>query len=190
MDLFEAIKERRSCRDFLNEPVDNETLFKILEIATWAPSPLNLQPWEFIIVRDQVTRENIYNEALRCKNWGQEASGWDWLGKYSVEFLKNVPVMIVVVGDPKKTGLDAFLEEGNVGYQYACAAAIQNIHLAAYSFGLGTLWFTLYDKKNIRKILNIPSEKNPLSIICLGKPATEIHTPKRKDIRSKIIEII
>ena len=189
MDLIAAIKGRRSCRDFLQEPVDKETILKLLELATWAPSPLNLQPWKFLIITDKDIKSKIYEEALRCKKWGEEVSGWGWLGKYSVEFLKDVPVMIAVIGEPKKTGLDAFLEEGNVGYQYACAAAIQNIHLAAYSLGLGTLWFTLYNKKNIRKILNIPDDKNPVSIICLGKPATELKAPKRKPIEDKVIWI-
>ncbi len=186
MELFDAIKGRRSCRAFLKEPVDKELIMKILDAAIWAPSPLNLQPWEFKIILNKEIINQIYEEAARCKEWGEKVSGWGWLGKYSVEFLKSVPVMILVLGDYKKTGLDAFLEEGNVGYQYACAAAIQNIHLTAYSLGLATLWFTLYNKKNIRKILNIPDNKNPLSIICLGKPAAEIKPPKRKNLLEKI----
>ena len=189
MELFEAIEGRRSCRDFLQEPVEKEVILKILEMATWAPSPLNLQPWEFLVITDEKRKQAIYEEAVRCKKWGEEVSGWGWLGKYSVDFLKNVPVMIAVVSDVKKTGLDAFLEEGNVGYQYACAAAIQNIHLAAHSFGLGSLWFTLYDKKNLRDILNLPQEKNPLSIVCLGKPATETKAPKRKPVEEKVVWI-
>jgi len=65
-------------------------------------------------------------------------------------------------------------------------AAIQNMHLAAYALGLNTLWFTLYDKKNIRKILNVPDDKNPLSIVCLGKSASETHISKRKDLDDKV----
>jgi nitroreductase len=48
MDLFTAIKERRSCRSFLNEPIEGAILEKIIEAGTWAPSPMNAQPWEFI----------------------------------------------------------------------------------------------------------------------------------------------
>ncbi|RLB44129.1 MAG: nitroreductase [Deltaproteobacteria bacterium] len=186
MDVFEAIKGRRSCRSFLEESIPEETIIKIIEAGTWAPSPLNAQPWEFIVIEDQTTKEKIFEEAERCRNWGLETSGWKWLGKYRVDFLKSAPVLIAVVGDPKKTGLDAFLEEGNVGYQYACAAAIQNMHLAAHALGLGTLWFTLYDKKNMRAILEIPPEKNPVSILCLGKPAGETPASPRKDVSSKV----
>jgi nitroreductase len=186
MELFEAIKGRRSCRAFLPDKIGKDTIEKIIEAAIWAPSPLNLQPWEFHVISNKEIMEQIYYEALRCKKWGEEVSGWTWLGKYSVEFLKSVPLMILVTGNPQKTGLDSFLEEGNVGYQYACAAAIQNMHLAAYALGLKTLWFTLYDKHNIRKILNIPETINPLSIICMGKPAFEHPVPKRKDLDDKV----
>jgi hypothetical protein len=54
-----------------------------------------------------------------------------------------------------------FMEEGTAGYQAACAAAIQNIHLAAHSFGLGSLWFTLFDKKALRDILEVDEAKKP-----------------------------
>ncbi len=186
MDVFEAIKGRRSCRNFLPDPVPEETILKIIEAGTWAPSPLNAQPWEFLVIKEQGTKEKIFEEAERCRNWGLETSGWKWLERYQVDFLKTAPVLIVVIGDPKKTGLDAFFKEGTVGYQYACAAAIQNMHLAAHALGLGTLWFTLYDKKNMREILDIPPEKNPTSIVCLGKPAGETKAPPRKEVAERV----
>jgi len=74
-------------------------------------------------------KEKIFSEAHRCRKWAIEKSGWKWLEKYRLNFLKTAPVIVAVVGDPKKTGLDIFQEEGGVGYQHACAAAIQNMHL-------------------------------------------------------------
>lgn len=186
MELFEAIKGRRSCRNFSSEPITEDIIMEIIEAGTWAPSPLNGQPWEFIVIEDNATKEMIYQEAERCRKWGEEASGWKWLGKYRVDFLKLAPVLIAVVGDPAKTGLDAYLDEGGVGYQYACAAAIQNMHLAAHGLGLSSLWFTLYDKKKMREILDIPPEKNPVSIVCIGKPAGEIPAPPRKEVKEKV----
>lgn len=185
MDLFEAMKGRRSCRAFLPDPVDEDTVLKIVEAGTWAPSPMNAQPWEFVVVTSDVVKEALFNEADERRKWGREASGWKWLGGYRVDFLKSAPVIIAVIGDPKKTGLDSFLEEGGVGYQHACAAAIQNMHLAAHALGLGTLWFTLFDRQVIRKILDIPDEKVPLALICLGKPAKPSPMPPRKDVQEK-----
>jgi len=72
-----------------------------------------------------------------------------------------------------------------VGYQAACAAAIQNIHLAAHSFGLGSLWFTLFDKKALRGILEISDEKTPLALVLLGKPGASPTAMPRKSIKDK-----
>ena len=185
MDIFEAIKERRSCRKFLPESISEEVIEKILEAATWAPSPLNAQPWEFIVVTNKEIKEKIFSEADRCRKWAIEKSGWKWLEKYRLNFLKTAPVIIAVVGDPKKTGMDMFQEEGGVGYQHACAAAIQNMHLAAHALGLGSLWFTLFDKNPMREILGAVPEKAPLGLVCIGKPDGESPQTDRKDVKDK-----
>jgi len=68
MDVFKAIKERRSYRSFLPEPISEEATEKILEAAIWAPSPLNTQPWEFIIITKEEVKGKIFSEAERCIN--------------------------------------------------------------------------------------------------------------------------
>jgi len=186
MDLFAAIKDRRSCRRFLSDPIDEATLEKIIEAGTWAPSPMNAQPWEFIVVTSPKGKEKIYAEGERCRQWALETSGWKWLDKYRVEFLKTAPVLVVVVGDPKKTGVDQFLEDGSAGYQYACAAAAQNMMLAAQALGIGSLWYTLFDKNNLAQILDILPGEKPLSIVCLGNPAGDVPPVGRKPVRDKI----
>jgi len=185
MDLLEAIKGRRSCRNYLPEAIEDNIIESILEAGTWAPSPLNMQPWEFIVITAGKVKEMIFDEAERCRKWSLEKSGWKWLDSYHVEFLKQAPVIIAIVGDPKKTGVDVYMEEGMVGYQAACAAAIQNIHLAAHSCGLGSLWFTLFDKKNLRDILEISSEKTPLALVLLGKPGDTPMAMPRKSVKDK-----
>jgi nitroreductase len=72
-----------------------------------------------------------------------------------------------------------------MGYQAACAAAIQNMHLAAHSLGLGSLWFTLFDKRAIREILGIAPEKTPLALICLGRPGSPLAPVPRKGAKEK-----
>jgi 5,6-dimethylbenzimidazole synthase len=185
MDVFAAMKERRSWRSFSSEPLDEASVEKILEAATWAPSPLNMQPWEFIVVTSGEVKEKLFQEADRCRKWAMEASGWKWLGKYSVGFLKQAPVIIAVVGDPSGTGMDKFQEEGTVGYQHACAAAIQNMHLAAHALGLGTLWFTFFDKRAMREILAIPAGKTPLALVCVGKPDGAAQQMPRKPAKER-----
>jgi 5,6-dimethylbenzimidazole synthase len=185
MNLFEAIRGRRSCRNFLPDPVGEADLEKILESATWAPSPLNGQPWEFMVITGKDLKEKIFSEAERCRQWAVEKTGWKWLGRYDVDFLRGVPAFVGVVGDPEKGGVDRFQEEGGTAYQQACAAAIQNMQLAAHALGYATLWFTLFQRDFMRQILGVPKEKVPLALLCVGKASAEIPQPPRKDFREK-----
>jgi 5,6-dimethylbenzimidazole synthase len=185
MDVFTAIQERRSCRKFLSEPVDDEIVEKILEAAAWAPSPLNLQPWEFIVISTGEVKNKIHAEAIRCKAWALEKSGWQWIGGYKVDFLKSAPVIIAVIGDPKKTGVDMFMEGGSTGYQHACAAAIQNMLLAAHALQLGGVWFTFFEREPMGKILGIDEKKTVIALVCLGRPDGRPTAMPRKDVREK-----
>ncbi len=185
MDLHTAIKERRSCRNYLPDGLGKEIIEQLLEAAIWAPSPANNQPWEFIVITAPELKTKIFAEAETRRQILYEKSGWKWLNRYEVGFLKEVPVILAVIGDPKKSGADMFLKNGGVAYQHACAAAIQNILLTAYSLGLGTLWFTLFEKDALREILNIEPEKDPLALICVGKPAGEPFQTPRKTIQEK-----
>ena len=183
MDIFSAIRERRSCRSFLPDAIGSEILGKILEAGTLAPSAANNQPWEFIVVTNAEIKKEIFAESEKCRRALFEKSGWKWVDRYRIGFINEAPVIIAVVGDPKKTGADMFLEGGGLAYQHGCAAAIQNMLLAAHALGLGTLWFTLFEKDSIRKTLKIDQAKEPLALICLGKPAAAPPQTPRKAVK-------
>ena len=187
MELFDAMNTRQSCRDFLDEDVEKEIIEKIIEAGIMAPSPLNSQPWDFIVVTNNDVKEQLYNGAEKCKTELVEISKWNWLGKYSVQFLKTTPVIIVVTGDKTKSGADTFQEGGPVAYQHACAAAVQNMLLASHALGLGSVWFTLFDKESVKGLLNIDDNKVPLAFVCLGKPAKESVKAPRKPITKKTV---
>jgi len=181
MDVFTAIRQRRSCRSFLSTPITDETLGRILEAAVWAPSPMNAQPWEFIVITNQETKEKIHSEAEERRKFLLEKSGWKWLGRYQVDFILSAPVIIAMVGNPEKTGADRFLEGGGMGYQHACSAAIQNMLLAAHALGLGSLWFTLFDISRMREILDIDPGKVPLALVCIGNAMGQPMQTARND---------
>ena len=189
MELFTAINQRQSCRDFLEKTIEKDDIQKIIEAGIMAPSPLNSQPWDFIVVTNNSVKEQIYNGAEKCKAEAIETSGWKWLEKYSVQFLKTTPVIIVVTGNKTKSGVDIFQEEGPVAYQHACAAAIQNMLLASHALGFGSVWFTLFDKKSVKELLNIDDNKIPLAFVCLGKPAKESAKAPRKPMTKKTVFI-
>jgi len=186
MDVFSAIFGRRSCRSFSNRPVEREKVMKMLEAACFAPSPANKQPWEFIVVSNP-----RYNEQLKAKVDAvlpklAARSGWQWIPNYKADFLLNVPTLIVVVGDPSRNGAEQFLDEPAPGYLEACAAAVQNMMLAAHAQGLGSLWFTLFEKSDVRALFNIAANKDPLGVICVGYPEKIGQPPPRKPLESKV----
>lgn len=186
MDCIEAILGRRSCRAFTNQIVEDEKLQKILTCATYAPSPVNKQPWEFIVVRNRAYNHKLQEEAEKVKSYIAERSKWKWVSKYKVDFISQAPVLIIVVGDPSKNGAEQFLNTPVNGYKQACAAAIENICIAAHCLGLGTLWFSLFEAKSAREIFSIASDKDPVGIICLGYPAKELVAPPRKAVCEKV----
>ena len=189
MDLFAAIHTRTSCRHFLPDALDKPTIEQILAAGVRAPSPLNAQPWQFFVITSDEKKQAISDEAGRCRAWAVEQSGWKWLSTYKMDFLLQAPVLIAVVGDPKKSGMDGFQEDGPVGYQLACAAAVQNMLLAAHALGLGSLFFTLFDKNRLRRILDISEEKTPVALVCIGKPGEPHKAVPRKDVAEKTVYI-
>ncbi len=186
MDVFEAIRGRRSCRKFSPDPIPENDLNLILESATWAPSAANNQPWEFIVVSSADIKQRIFTEARERKQELFNKSGWKWLDRYQVGFLLEVPIILAVVGNPKKAGADLFLEGRGESYAHGCAAAIQNILLSAHALGLGSLWFTLFDKRVLREILEIEAGKDPIALILLGKSAAEPLNTPRVAVKDKV----
>jgi nitroreductase len=78
-----------------------------------------------------------------------------------------------------------FLDEGTGrGYLEGCSAAVQNMMLAAHALGLGSLWFSLYESAAVRQILGLDPDKDPVALLCIGKPASAAAS-KRKDFREK-----
>ena len=94
MEHFSAIETRTSCRAFLGDPIDKATIQKILAAGARAPSPLNTQPWQFIVIADPARKQAVFEEAERCRTWAIEKSGWKWLGAYKTDFLLQAPVLV------------------------------------------------------------------------------------------------
>jgi nitroreductase len=185
MDVFTAIKERRSCRKFQPEPISDADIDKILEAGNWAPSPANQQPWEFVVITNGAVKEKLFSESEVCKKKLFERSGWKWLEKFPIDFVKESPVIIALIGDPKKSGADLFLDEGTGrGYIEGCSAAAQNMMLAAHALGLGSLWFTLFEAQAVRQVLGLDAGKDPIALLCVGKPVPG-GGAKRRDFREK-----
>lgn len=185
MDCLEAIRGRRSCRNFKSTPVERIKVEAVLEAAIYAPSPANKQPWEFIVASNPRFNAALKETSDATKAKLAERSGWGWLPGFSLDFLLQAPTLIVVVGDPSRNGAEQFLDDPSPGYLEACSAAVQNMLLAAHAQGLATLWFSLYEKSDVRKIFGVAADKDPVGIICVGYPERVGAAPPRKSVADK-----
>ena len=168
MDVFEAIKGRRSIRAFEPKPVDEKDLKKILEAGMFAPSAGNCQPWDFVVVKDEKVKEDLVDAA-----WGQS-------------FIAEAPVVIVVCANIPRTAR-RYGKRGEELYSIQdTAAAAQNIHLTAHALGYGTCWVGAFDEREAARAIKAPLGIRPLAIIPVGKPAEKPSPPPRIPL-SKIV---
>ena len=179
MDFKDLVKSRRSCRSFESTAVSEEQLDAILDAGQWAPSPLNLQPWEFIVVAEPEMKKRIRQVGEQARQQVIDGGGPGWAKKYSMEFLEHAPVLIVVVSNPRKGGLGGFFGQ-TLGAMQAACACVQNMMLAAADLGLGSLWFTFFDPEAARAVLGVPVDKEVVAVVPIGQPDQPLEPPPRK----------
>lgn len=161
-NYLEFLRTRRSIRIFKPEPVSDELIMKILDVARFAPSAKNNQPWEFIVVK----RKDILDQLSRIHRWAKP--------------IARAPLAIVVICDKKLSP---------ISYHVDCANAAIYIMLAAHALGLGTVWIqSLRNIEEIQKILSIPSNKVPIAIIPVGWPAEKPEPRPRKPLNKLVHE--
>lgn len=179
MEFKDLVKVRRSCRAFESTIVSDDQVTAILEAGQWAPSPLNLQPWEFIVITDPAVKTKIREAAEDARQQVVDGGGPGWAGKYAMTFIEDAPVLIVVVCNPTKGGLGSFFNQ-NLGAMQAASACVQNMMMAAADMGLGTVWFTFFDPDSLAGVLNIPENLEIAGVIPVGKPSASPDAPPRK----------
>ncbi|MBI2576210.1 nitroreductase family protein [Candidatus Woesearchaeota archaeon] len=166
--FIHLIKNRRSIRKYKGKEIPWGLILQILEAGRYAPSAGNVQNWKFIVVRNPGVRESI---AKCC---------------HSQEWMQDAPVHIVVVGEPKAAGR-FYGERGETLYTaQGCAAAIENMMLAAASLGLGTCWVSAFDDFEISKILDFPEDVVCQGVVTLGYSDEHPLAPARKDLHTVV----
>lgn len=149
---FGNILSRTSVRRYSSQPVDNDIVAALLHAAMSAPSGVNKQPWEFIVVDDP----ELLKALAEALPYAKMAAG--------------APLAIVVCANS-----DRFLDgEDSTLWIQDLAAASENILLAANAFGLGGVWTCLYPHQDridaARRILDIPGNITPFNLIPVGYP--------------------
>jgi nitroreductase len=151
LNVFEAIRTRRSIRSYLNKPVEKEKLLRILEAVRLSPSAVNFQPWSFIVVTNSEAKQKLR-------------------AAYDKEWFISAPVIIVACANPE----DAWRKfDGEEYYKVDIAIAMQNLVLAAWEEGLGTCWVGAFREEEVKKALGIPQNVRVVVMTPLGYPAEE-----------------
>lgn len=165
MDVFEAIKKRRTIRRFNpKREVTDEQVEKLLEAAQWASSAGNLQARFFVVVRDKTAKERLVKAA-----WGQG-------------FIATAPVVIVICADLERSAAK-YGQRGRELYAIQDATlAAQNLWLAATEMGLAAGWVGALDEEEVYRILGLEGSLRPVAIMPLGYPVESPSPPPRRSI--------
>ncbi len=164
MDIYEVLKKRKSVREYDPRPIAEGVLKKIFSAVRYAPSMDNIQPWKFILVRNEDMKISVANQCF-----GQR-------------FIANASVVVVACANIDEA-------EGVVGgymptYPIDVAAAITYFILGAEAEGLGTCWIGNFKEESLADILGVPNSHRIVAVIPLGYPAEETDSEPRKPVES------
>ena len=164
MDIYEAIKKRRSVRAYKDEKIDEAVFNRILEAARLAPSANNSQGYKFIIVKDTEKKKALAKAAL------------------NQTFIARAPVIIVGVA------LNPELDDDSTVPFYAVdlAIAFDHITLAAAAEELGTCWIGAFIQEDVKQILGVPQKHKIVALMPLGIPNDKPVPKTRKNLKELI----
>ena len=171
--VYRVIHERRDVRnDFLADPIPTEMLTRILEAAHTAPSVGFSQPWDFLVIRDRVTRESIHDLAVRQRR-AYAASLPKARAKafaaLKIESILDTPINIVVTCDPTRGGRHTLGRYSQpMMAPFSSCLAVENLWLAARAEGLGVGWVSFFDERELAAVLDLPNHVQIVAYLCVG----------------------
>ena len=186
-EFFSVVLSQRACRRFADRPVGDDLVERCLEAATHAPSAENLQPWEFVVVRDAERRAAIGDLTSRAWQGGGrrhsegrlDPSLLDEVHRGAEGGIAAAPV-IIVVGGNSSVALASTLPS-------SVFPAVQNLLLAATALGLGSAMTTLATlfTDELRELLAMPADVRPMAVVPIGWPARPPGPPRRLPVSER-----
>ena len=183
MGVVDAIKKRRSIRNYKPDEIPEDVLAKLLNAMRLAPSAGNRQPWKFIVVRDKETKKKL---ALACHyatiSGGSRVQRW----------IAEAPVVIVACGSEKEAAVTYYkdgehfiafgwdiaeeMKSGSIKYEswlpWDLAIALDHLTLAAVEEGLGTCWIGGLNEREIKELLSVPDDIRVPVVMPVGYPVS------------------
>jgi len=191
--LLELVKKRRSIRNFSTDEVPDELIEKILEVARWAPSGGNSQPWEFVVIKDKAGRDRVaaivldsLREVRTMELTREKEAQHPNANRNPEDFgFRNAPVFIIVVGDPRARAAQVLAaQQSPQSYVSGISNSFLYMHLAATVLGLGSQWLSASGhplcQALLKQELGIPQGFDIYDMFVLGYPAM---APKPRKVR-------
>jgi nitroreductase len=196
--LAGLVKTRRSIRSFKTDSIPDEDVDKIIEVARWAPSGANSQPWEFIVLKDKAIKDRVVEIV---KEYGECSRKVELTRAVDLQFpgatgpvhepgYKDAPVFIILCGDPRTIEAYPLLTSyirGDSHFASGLASAFLYMSLAATTLGLGSQWVSAvghpYVKCLLGEILGIPEKLKIYDMLALGYPGSQ---PKGRFVRETV----
>jgi nitroreductase len=187
MELFEALRARRSIAKLKSDAVPRALIEQILESALWAPNHKRLEPWKFFVFSGG-SREKLANALVGNYRLDHPDASEDELqtkGRKSADRVLSAPVTIVVTSDPHD---DAMLDLENFA---AAAAAVEHILLAAHALGLGAYWRTgeaayTAPRNAIKELIGVGASTRIVALVIMGYPDAEVKEGRRAPLEEKV----
>jgi len=171
--FYKAIYSRRDVRShFTSRSIKDDVLSRILNAAHHAPSVGFSQPWNFILIKDIITKQKIKDsfeeEKIRSSKLVEEPKRTKYLA-FKLEGILESPVNLCVTYDPSKfgpfvIGRSSIPEAG----LYSVCCAIQNLWLSARTEGIGLGWVSILSNDTLKEVLELPEHVVPIAYLCLG----------------------
>ncbi|MFB5605661.1 MAG: 5,6-dimethylbenzimidazole synthase [Nitrosarchaeum sp.] len=171
--FYKAIYSRRDVRShFTSRSIKDSVLTKILNAAHHAPSVGFSQPWNFILIKNNITKKKIKDSFEEEKNRSSKLVEEPKRSKYlsfKLEGILESPINLCVTYDPSKfgpfvIGRSSIPEAG----LYSVCCAIQNLWLAARTEGVGLGWVSILSNDTLKEVLELPEHVIPIAYLCLG----------------------
>jgi len=186
MEILEHIKARRTIRKFKPDAIPEQVLGQIFEAAMWAPSHANVQPWDFVVVGPEARGKLLgmlqakAEELLADPNLPPPK-------RKSIELLREdfggAPYMVAVLSRAGAEPLEQL--ENPLG----AACAVQNMCLAAWGLGIGSVWLSVGAAPPSRAILQVPEGSSVVALLALGYPDQSPPAPPRDDYKTHLREV-
>ncbi|TCC05189.1 5,6-dimethylbenzimidazole synthase [Kribbella soli] len=168
-----VIAERRDVRrGFLDLPVDDATLGRVLEAAHRAPSVGLSQPWDFLVIRDLATRRKVHDLATVQRDRFAASLPEDRRAAFDglkIEAILDTPLNLAVTCDPGRGGRHVLGRHADPRTtMFSAAIAIQNLWLAARAEGLGVGWVSFFEPDEVAAVLDLPAHIELVGYLCVG----------------------